>query len=475
MPYPENRATLDGLLIPVCKSKPFMDDLDNNQFQPNQLHVADDTVALNDAENRANHDNNNIVHLMNNREWTNKQKHRIVEINMLQRRRGKNFMRRVKERWDAEYPGIARTAQNLIENARRFKKEGWGRPVEIDNRDEMEVQQQMNNNRTSLEWTTEMKIVLVTLDQEERAKGRGFMKRVKDRSDAKYHEYQSASWQKLRDNAARFKKDPELKDIMLVRQREQIQRGEIVIENNEAEESNTDEPGMRNDEDELEIADAEELAGGIQIDSQLTEKDKELERFLIAELEQLEHSSLLHMEPRQALTKVKMDSEIQERTNKVLRLYLPSADTILEITDIIYSMEKAVGHGTGVKPKEINENGARKAEGGNRRERKLRTEMKRLRQDIARAGNKLHRWKQQRKTTKEKEIIKHLRTIMNGQKVTLKNLEVVKEQWLDKLHYKKVKLEKWVEKRNRKKDNIMFQKDQKNFFCTLEKVEKHEG
>ena len=102
-------------------------------------------------------------------------------------------MRRVKERWDAEYPGIARTAQNLIENARRFKKERWRRPVKIDNRDEVEVQQQMNNNSTSLEWTAEMKIVLVTLDQEERAKGRGFMKRVKDRWDAKYSEYQSAS------------------------------------------------------------------------------------------------------------------------------------------------------------------------------------------------------------------------------------------------------------------------------------------
>ena len=82
-------ATLDGLLIPVCNSKPFMDDLDNNQFQPNQLHdVADDTVAPKDADNRANHDNNNIVHLMNNREWTNEQKHRIVEIDMLERRRG---------------------------------------------------------------------------------------------------------------------------------------------------------------------------------------------------------------------------------------------------------------------------------------------------------------------------------------------------------------------------------------------------
>ena len=102
--------------------------------------------------------------------------------------------------------------------------------------------------------------------------------------------------------------------------------------------------------------------------------------------------------------------------------------------------------------------------------------MKRLRQDIARAGNELHRRKQQRKATKkEKEIIKHLRTSMNGQEVTPKNLRVVKEQWLDKLRYKKVKLEKWVEKRNRKKDNIMFQKDQKNFFRALEKVEKHEG
>ena len=56
----------------------------------------------------------------------------------------------------------------------------------------------------------------------------------------------------------------------------------MVIENNEAEERNIDEPGMRNDEDEQEIADAEELAGDIQIDSQLTEKDKELERFFIA-------------------------------------------------------------------------------------------------------------------------------------------------------------------------------------------------
>ena len=37
---------------------------------------------------------------------------------------------------------------------------------------------------------TEMKIVLMILDQEECAKGRGFMKRVKDRWDVKYPKYQ---------------------------------------------------------------------------------------------------------------------------------------------------------------------------------------------------------------------------------------------------------------------------------------------
>ena len=53
-----------------------------------------------------------------------------------------------------------------------------------------------------MNWTTEMKIDVVIMDKEERAKGRGFMKRVKERWDQKYPEYQQASWQKLRGNAA---------------------------------------------------------------------------------------------------------------------------------------------------------------------------------------------------------------------------------------------------------------------------------
>ena len=111
-----------------------------------------------------------------------------------------------------------KTAQNLIDNARRFKKEGWGGQAKIKNKNEVEVQQQVGEqNRTSLERTIEMKIALVMLDQEERANGRGFMKRVKERWDAKTLKTNQLVGQKLRDNAARFSKDPEIKDLRLVR------------------------------------------------------------------------------------------------------------------------------------------------------------------------------------------------------------------------------------------------------------------
>ena len=49
------------------------------------------------------------------------------------------------------------------------------------------------------------------------------------------------------------------------------------------------------------------------------------------------------------------------------------------------------------------------------------------------------------------------------------NLRNAREQWLDKLRYKKIKLAKCEEKRRRKQDNIMFQREQKGFFRMLKK------
>ena len=54
-------------------------------------------------------------------------------------------------------------------------------------------------------------------------------------------------------------------------------------------------------------------------------------------------------------------------------------------------------------------------------------------------------------------------------------LRNAREQWLDKLRYKKIKLAKCEEKRKREQDNIMFQRDQKRLFRMLEGEEAHEG
>ena len=59
---------------------------------------------------------------MNKGEWMNKEKLKIVQINKEERQKGKNFMKRIKQRWDIEFPRKKRTMQNLVDNARRFEK-----------------------------------------------------------------------------------------------------------------------------------------------------------------------------------------------------------------------------------------------------------------------------------------------------------------------------------------------------------------
>ena len=49
-------------------------------------------------ESRPDHDNDDIIHVMSNREWTEEQKRKLVEIDRQERRRAKNFMKRGKTR-----------------------------------------------------------------------------------------------------------------------------------------------------------------------------------------------------------------------------------------------------------------------------------------------------------------------------------------------------------------------------------------
>ena len=82
-----------------------MGDIDQNQFRTQQTHdVANETVAEQvDAENIASQLHNNDVHIMNKQEWMNKEKLKIVQINREERQKGKNFIKRIKQRWDIEF------------------------------------------------------------------------------------------------------------------------------------------------------------------------------------------------------------------------------------------------------------------------------------------------------------------------------------------------------------------------------------
>ena len=113
---------------------------------------------------------------------------------------------------------------------------------------------------------------------------------------------------------------------------------------------------------------------------------------------------------------------------------------------------------------------------GNRRKRKMKAEMKQLRQKVARVGNKLHRSKQKRKATrKEKMILKELRTQAEGLNPTTKALIRYKEIWIDHLRYKKFKLGKMIGRGRRIMNNDIFEKDQRNFYRRIENSTKYEG
>ena len=138
-------------------------------------------------------------------------------------------------------------------------------------------------------------------------------------------------------------------------------------------------------------------------------------------------------------------------------------DTIPEMT--AYAMRKAIGHKFGADQKQRSGSRRQKAGGKNPQERKLSQEMKELRQGIARISSELRRRKSKRKASrKEKAIIQNLETKLNINNLGSKKLRMVKEEWIDKLQYKKIKMKKYIEQKARIQDNIMYQRDQKSFF-----------
>ena len=68
---------------------------------------------------------------------------------------------------------------------------------------------------------------------------------------------------------------------------------------------------------------------------------------------------------------------------------------------MVYAMRKAIAEKIGITKKDRQQK--KKPGNGNRRERKLKAEMKQLSQKIARISNEMHRRKEKRKATKREK------------------------------------------------------------------------
>ena len=101
-----------------------------------------------------------------------------------------------------------------------------------------------------------------------------------------------------------------------------------------------------------------------------------------------------------------------------------------------------------------------KAKNGNR---KIKQQMKELRQWIAGISNEVHRRKEHRKATrKEKEILKEIKARINEKRTTTSALIIYRDELLDTLRYMKVKLEKMLTKGKRVRNNTLFRQDERH-------------
>ena len=113
------------------------------------------------------------------------------------------FTLRLKLRWDKQYPEKnCVSKQNLKDNAARFKKE-----LEMNvgsEKAQIEIEEDTTLNNTN-KWTTEMKVNLLKVEERERNRGRGVMKRMKEAWNDIY-ENSIMSAQTLRMNQLEVKK-----------------------------------------------------------------------------------------------------------------------------------------------------------------------------------------------------------------------------------------------------------------------------
>ena len=210
-------------------SKTFIGNIDQNQFQP--INTNNEFRALqgnNIARNEAIPNGEaQTKHPLST--YTDDEKRWLVTTADEERSKDIGFMLRLKRRWDEQYPEKnCVSKQNLRDNAARLKKE-----LEMNVRSEktqIEKEEDKTLNSTH-KWKNDMKVNLLKIEERERNRGRGFMKRMKEAWDDIY-ENSTISAQTLRDNAARFLKDNSLLNLITVRDGNDVEPEAINIKTN---------------------------------------------------------------------------------------------------------------------------------------------------------------------------------------------------------------------------------------------------
>ena len=121
-PYPESRATLDGLFGPVRRYTTFMGDIDDNQYQLN--HTTGALQRTNVARQNLAISNEDAIKRHHLSAYKDDEKKWLLKAEEEERQKGRGFMERLKRRWDEQYPEKRNVSkQNLRDNAVTFKKE----------------------------------------------------------------------------------------------------------------------------------------------------------------------------------------------------------------------------------------------------------------------------------------------------------------------------------------------------------------
>ena len=204
-----------------------------------------------------------------------------------------------------------------------------------------------------------MKIKLVKIDDEKRSKGRAFIKRVKERWDLEFLEQASISMHNLRNNASRFQKEPERRNLILVRNRKQIDRHkdrayEDPSNHQIAFEHEAERDSIQNYRLQEANGSINDIGKEQELRTVIRDKDKKLKNIFNQILQDLEHCIMLEMHPRERPPKPKLTLDIEESGNRILDEYLHGDENAPEITDTVFAMGKSITIKSGMVQKQAN-------------------------------------------------------------------------------------------------------------------------